>query len=35
MPRAPEFRCDLLTAELFGRLVTDPLPRGLVLRGVE
>src|SRR5438105_14487103 len=35
MPRAAEFRCDLPTAELFGRLVTGPLPLGLVLRGVE
>jgi polyphosphate kinase len=35
MARPPEFRCDLPTAELFGRLVTGPLPRGLVVRGVE
>jgi polyphosphate kinase len=35
MARAPEFRCDLPTAELFGRLVTGPLPRSLVVRGVE
>jgi polyphosphate kinase len=35
MPRAPEFRCDLTTAELFARLVTGPLPHGLVVRGVQ
>jgi polyphosphate kinase len=35
MARAPEFRCDLPTAELFARLVTGPLPHGLVVRGVE
>jgi polyphosphate kinase len=35
VPRAPEFRCDLPTAELFARLVTGPLPHGLVVRRVE
>ncbi|HEX3234364.1 MAG TPA: polyphosphate kinase 1 [Gemmatimonadales bacterium] len=35
MPRLPEFRCDLPTAELFARLVTGPLPHGLIVRKTE
>ncbi len=34
MPRPPEFRCDLPTPELFTSLAAEPLPLGLVARGV-
>ena len=35
MPRPAEFRCDVPTPELLAALLAEPLPLGLVVRGVE